>query len=51
MSRKHNTKHPNRGRSAYSRRHKSLTADRYGEYREGVQKSPDRIAGTVSIKR
>ena len=47
MSRKHNTKHT-RARSRYRLKRE---ADRYGDYREGVQNSPDIIGGAVSIKK
>jgi hypothetical protein len=43
MSKKHHTKHRQRGRSTYSKKHKSKLADRYGEFKEGRQQSADRI--------
>ena len=43
MARKHHTRHPERGRSSYSRKAKAETADRYGEFREGRRLSADRL--------
>jgi hypothetical protein len=43
MSRKHNTRHPERGASSYARKDKSATADRYGHYREGTELTADRL--------
>jgi hypothetical protein len=43
MARKHNTKHPARGQSTYSKRDKAASADQYGEFREGRRVSADRI--------
>lgn len=42
-SRKFHTKHPERGRSGYSRKHKARTADHYGTFKEGVRQTPDRL--------
>jgi hypothetical protein len=44
MSRKHNTRHPGRGKSGYARKDKSASADRYRQYREGKELSADRLA-------
>jgi hypothetical protein len=44
MSRKHNTRHPDRGRSTYAKKNKRANADRYGIYRDGVQVAADRLA-------
>lgn len=52
MTRPFNTPHPDRaGRHSYSQRKKSLVADKYGYYEQGVQKAPDKIAGKTSIQR
>jgi hypothetical protein len=47
VSRKHNTKHLTRGKSHYGAKG---AGDKYGEYREGIQKSADRVAGTMSFQ-
>lgn len=43
MSRKHNTRHPARSRSTYSRKAKVANADRYGEFKEGRRLSADQL--------
>lgn len=47
MARKHNTKH-DRAKSRYRLKR---TADRYGHYQEGVQKSADIVAASVSFQK
>lgn len=42
-SRKFHAKHPERGRSSYSRNGKAAAADHYGAFKEGVRQSPDRL--------
>jgi hypothetical protein len=51
MSKKHNTKHPDRSRSSYSKRSKAVYADKYGEFKEGRQVSSDTIADTRIFKK
>jgi hypothetical protein len=47
MARKHNTRHPARGRSTYSRRGKAASADRYGEFKEGRRLTVDQLVKWV----
>lgn len=49
MSRPFNCPHPERaGRHTYSKRKKSVIADKYGYYENGEQKAVDKIAGKTS---
>ena len=50
MSRKHNVRHPERGRSTYGKMRKALTADKYGQYRQGEQVTRDRLVPTIDTE-
>lgn len=52
MSRHYCTKHPQRGKSTYSKKNKAAHADRYGTYKEGKMVTPDHLVrwGTSSTE-